>query len=399
MLNILLILILCRPFISSLGWPSLDTYYAYALIVCSLLLIKTRKSPSATPLSDFRSGICYILSYTTKKDKPPSFPGQGYLLLFFLAIIISAFSSLEPSTSLKALPKFLAYFFIFYAVYYTNNAEKKRIILTLILTAACVSLYAIYWFYLGSLDLLSYMQEEKIIYPFAQELLGRRRAFIPYVLPSLLAGFLILMLPISVGYLIKNPRYLLLVLPIAFALLLTKSIGAFLSFSLSLLLFVVLSRRFNFLYHKKNFLLALALLLALTSILILRSYKTAYFLTPAFSIQNRLLYWQNTLSIIAKHPFRGMGLGNLPFIQAQFAHNSYLQIWAEAGLLGIISFLGFLYKSLKTIQSERLATDKLYAGLAIAQFSFLIHNLIDFSFFLPEVCLFWCIILALFLST
>jgi len=96
--------------------------------------------------------------------------------------------------------------------------------------------------------------------------------------------------------------------------------------------------------------------LALASILILRSYKTEYFTSPVFSIHKRIIYWQQTLSVILKHPFRGVGLGNLPFIQSQFAHNSYLQIWAEIGLLGIVGF------------------------------------------FLPEVCIFWWIIAALFLS-
>lgn len=382
MLNALLILIFIRPFISSLDYPSIETYYAFSLIALSLIIIKSKK----------------------QFDK--SFSGQGYFLLFFLAIIISAFFSFQPYKSLQELSKFLSYFFIFYVAYYADNIEKKRIILTLILSATCVSLYAIYWFYPASSNLLEYMKEQKILYPFAQELLGRRRAFMPYVLPSMLAGYLIMMLPISIGYLIKenkgyfynfslkNALLTFSALLIAFALILTKSVGAFLSILLALLIFIMLSRLFN----KRIFLLLLVLLLALTSIFILRSYKMEYFVTPAFSIQNRFIYWQKAVSVILEHPFRGIGLGNLPFIHSQFAHNSYLQIWAEVGLLGIVSFLGFLYKSFKTIQPKRLVTDKLYAGLLIASLSFLIHNLIDFSFFLPEVCIFWWIIIALFFS-
>ena len=250
------------------------------------------------------------------------------------------------------------------------------------------------------------MQGQKIIYPFAQELLSRHRAFMPYVSPSMLAGYLIMMLPLSVGYLFKdnkgyfklNLKNVLLTLPtllIAFALFLTKSVGAFLSISLSLLLFIVLSKRFN----RRNFLILLIFLLALASIFILRSYKTEYFTSPVFSIHKRIIYWQQTLSVILKHPFRGVGLGNLPFIQSQFAHNSYLQIWAECGLLGIVSFLGFLYKSLKAIQAKKLVADKLYGGLAIANLAFLIHSLVDFGFFLPEVSIFWWIIIGLFLSS
>ena len=378
MLNLLLALIFIRPFISSLGYPALDMCYSYFLIILSFALIKS------------------------KKEKAINFPGQGFLLLFFLIIIASAFLSFHPSKSLRELPKFLSYFFVFYATYYASQAEKKRIILTLVLAGSCVSLYAIYWSYIGSVSLLEYMQGQKIIYPFAQELLSRHRAFMPYVSPSMLAGYLIMMLPLSVGYLFKEnkgySRNVLLTLPtllIAFALFLTKSVGAFSSISLSFLLFIVLSKRFN----RGNFLILLIFLLALASIFILRSYKTEYFTSPVFSIHKRIIYWQQTLSVILRHPFRGVGLSNLPFIQSQFAHNSYLQIWAEIGLLGIVSFLGFLYKSLKAIWVKKLVTDKLYAGLLIAGLGFLIHNFIDFGFFLPEVCIFWWIIVALFLSS
>lgn len=383
MLIAFLALIFIRPFISSLGNPLFDTYYSYSLIILSLLLIKS------------------------KKDLGKGFPGHIFFLVFFLAIIISSIASLNPLKSLQELPKFLSYFFIFYVTYYAGDLEKKRIILTLILSAAFVSLYAIYWFYLGSANLLEYMQEQKIIYPFAQELLSRRRAFIPFVLPSMLAGYLIMMLPISVGYLfrenkdsllkfsLKNTLLSLPILLIAVALLLTKSVGAFLSIFLSLLIFIILSRVFN----KRVFLLLLILLLAFASIFIMRSYKTAYFTSPIFSFQSRFIYWQKALSVILEHPFRGTGLGNSPFIQSKYAHNSYLQIWAEFGILGVIGFLGFLYMSFKAIQSKRLIADKLYAGCIIAIFAFLIHNLVDFSFFLPEVYTFWWIIVALLLST
>jgi O-antigen ligase len=140
------------------------------------------------------------------------------------------------------------------------------------------------------------------------------------------------------------------------------------------------------------------LLLAIMAIFILRSLNTLYFTTLVFSIQNRFNYWQRALTLILKHPFRGIGLGNLPFIGSKFVHNSYLQIWVEVGLLGIASFLGFLYNFFKSIQIKRLAEDTLYAGCTIASFGFLIHNLIDFSFFLPEVSVTWWIIIALFLS-
>jgi len=382
MLNILLSLIFIRPFISSLSYPYLDTYYSLLLIGSSLLLIKS------------------------KKPHQLSFSGQGYFLLFFSAVIVSAFFSSYPFKSMQQLPKFISYFFIFLATYSTDNTKKGRIIFTMILSATFLSLYAIYWFYLGSLDLFEYIENQSISYPFVQEVLNRQRAFMPFALPNLLAGYLIMMLPLSVAYLLKKnqgqpfklkPKNALLSLPIlliVFALLLTKSIGAFLSIFLALLIFILISGRFN----KKAILLLSLFLLALVLILLLRSSQTALnWETPIFSIQRRLIYWRQAAADILRHPLRGIGLGNFPFIRSQFTHNSYLQIWVESGILGIIGFLGFLFKSLEPSRINELSKDKLYIGMAVANLSFLVHNLIDFSFFLPEVSLFWWIILALFL--
>ena len=298
------------------------------------------------------------------------------------------------------------YFFVFYVAYYANNLEKKKIILTLILSASCVSIYAIYWFYFGSLNLLEYMKAQDMTYPFAHEFLGRHRAFMPFILPSALAGYLIMILPLSLAYLfkekkvpvrkfsLKNVLLSLSILLIVAALLLTKSAGALLSIFLALLIFIIISKLIN----EKIVSLLLIFLLVFMSIFILRSFKTEHLASPVLSIQNRLIYWQRTMSVILKHPFRGVGLGNLPFVESKFVHNSYLQIWAEVGFLGIVSFLAFLYKSLKNIQSKRLTTDKLYAGIVVAHLGFLIHNFIDFSFLLPEVSIFWWIIVALLLS-
>jgi O-antigen ligase len=380
--NLFLLLIFIRPFISSLGYPHPDMYYSCFLILVSLALVKS------------------------KRALWKGFSGEGWLLLFFLAVIISAFSSFEPIKGCQNLPKYISYLAVFYAVYYAGKKEKKQILLTLILTASCVSLYAIYWLFIGSSNLLGYMREQNLAYPFARELLARKRAFMPYVLPSMLASYLIMMLPVSFAWLLTenkgnfarfNLRNTIFTCPILLifpVLLLTKSVGASLSMLISLLIFILLSRRFN----KRILLLILTLFSAFTAIIILRNYRTESFTTPLFSLQQRLVYWQNTLSVIREHPWRGTGLGNLPFIQSQFTHNSYLQIWAETGLLGIIGFLGFLYQGIKTIRAKRLITDKLFAGLIIANLCFLIHSLVDFSFFLPEVSLFWWIIAAQTLS-
>lgn len=66
----------------------------------------------------------------------------------------------------------------------------------------------------------------------------------------------------------------------------------------------------------------------------------------------RFAIWTDTLSLIQQHPLLGVGLGNLKihfpsvqkeslFLHTQYlkdAHNDYLQIWAELGLVGLTLF-------------------------------------------------------------
>ncbi len=74
----------------------------------------------------------------------------------------------------------------------------------------------------------------------------------------------------------------------------------------------------------------------------------------ATSDNERLLIWQKTPSIIAAHPFLGVGAGNFPAVSQQFgitgpdglpfehAHDIFLTIGAELGLLGLALFALFL---------------------------------------------------------
>ncbi len=102
------------------------------------------------------------------------------------------------------------------------------------------------------------------------------------------------------------------------------------------------------------------------------------------------------LCFIRQHPWVGYGLGIYPFFKSISPHNSLLQLWAETGLLGLVAFLLFLGATLK-ISWEKLGQDKrlVSIGLLIGHLAFLLHNTVDFTFFQPEVSLFWWAVAAL----
>ena len=69
-----------------------------------------------------------------------------------------------------------------------------------------------------------------------------------------------------------------------------------------------------------------------------------------YAVAERLAHWQAALNMIESHPWLGIGLGNYEIVYPQYrlinwpeplghAHNYYLNIFAEAGLIG---FLGYI---------------------------------------------------------
>jgi O-antigen ligase len=76
----------------------------------------------------------------------------------------------------------------------------------------------------------------------------------------------------------------------------------------------------------------------------------------------RVQIWKTTPQIIANHPLLGVGEGNFPAISAGYgllafdltpidhAHDIFLTVAAELGLIGLAVFVGFLYTLVRTIR-------------------------------------------------
>ena len=136
----------------------------------------------------------------------------------------------------------------------------------------------------------------------------------------------------------------------------------------------------------------------MVAVFIWRSAAQKEHLRPAFSIAMRLSYWQESLVLVRQYFFSGMGLGNFNLQNSRYAHNAYLQILAEMGILGLGAFIWLVFAALKNgFNRLKGAVDKeTGCCLAAASVVFLVHNLMDFTFFLPEVSLIFWLILGLF---
>ncbi|MFA5356379.1 MAG: O-antigen ligase family protein [Candidatus Omnitrophota bacterium] len=366
MLIFFLILIFLRPFISSLAFPYLNLFYSILFLFFIILWIACGKA-------------------SLNKAGRLKYP----LILFSAALILSLSFSVDKSASFRELYKYVSGLLLLIAAANMTREDGIRVIRAIVFSGLIISILAIYQFLFGFQNVMDYVAQHGISDPFILDYINRGRVFLPFVSPNILAGYLIMVIPLAAAD-NKEPW---LTIPLCAALLLTRSIGALISICLALTIYFLILGRLK----KKNAILLILILIIIASLFMIRSASGKQHLQPAFSTLMRLNYWEDTLKIIARYPLAGIGIGNFTIINSRYAHNSYLQIWSEMGVLGIISFLWLAIAALKPMAGNNTGPrgDKIISGLFIANTAFLLHNLLDFSFYLPEVSLIWWINLGL----
>jgi hypothetical protein len=127
------------------------------------------------------------------------------------------------------------------------------------------------------------------------------------------------------------------------------------------------------------------------------------------SNKGRIEIWRQTIFSIARHPILGIGIGNYPLALDQnisaakrgsSAHNLYLDIATETGILGLLAFLAILYFILKkSWMIFRKSPDNLSKFYAICFGVFLIwilgYSFFDVTLFNDKVLMFFMVELGL----
>jgi O-antigen ligase len=328
-------------------------------------------------------------------NKRISFKKTGILLYLFLALAgISLFVSTDLGNSIFRLIKLLEFVLLY--IYVSKNAHIfKNLYNVLIASAVFQAILAIVQFYKQSslglkfIEAGQYLPGAPGVATFISGNEKIMRAYGSFPHPNVLAVFLLL--AIFCFYTIwikgaKNPwllvtSYGLLV----FGLFLTFSRGAILVFLFISFIFL-LTRFFQLrqLYHTEERLLAGKKLMILASFFVFFSLISGLIVLPYFktrftkisleeeAIDLRFFYNKMAISMIKDKPLLGIGIGNFvnfshnyqAFLRAaaklaasggftggkipdwvyQPAHNLYLLIASEIGILGALIFLIFLFK-------------------------------------------------------
>ena len=315
MLVILLILIFIRPFIASLAFPYLNIGYSAVLLV-------------------------FLLAWTTFKEISLAGiqPLKRPLVLFCLALIISVIFSTFKLNSYIELYRYISALLLFLIITSLNHENRTRVARILVFAGLTIALFGVYQRFFGFNNVLRYLTKQNLPSSFALDYISRKRIFFPFVTPNALGGYLAMILPLALIFKDRN----WFIIPLSFALLFTQSIGALLSLFFAVLIYFAFQGK----WKKREIIFLIGLILIIACVFIARLSIQKEHAKPLMSTLMRLNYWKESLLVIRKFPLTGVGLGNFFISSSLFAHNSFLQIWAEMGILGIIAFLWLVGKIL-----------------------------------------------------
>ena len=336
----------------------------------------------------------------------PSLALPLFLLLLAMSYSLAVTTSLAQS--LKEIAKWLEVMVIY--LFLANNLDKRSsqiLVISLLTAASLEALLGLYQFFRG-------------VGPEGFLLMGRfMRAFGTFQQPNPFAGYLGLSLPLAIGVLASNWKGLWqggqarAVLDRALpwiALTSAALMGAALIASWSRggwLGFAAAGGVMVFYLSRRALMLALGVTAALSLILLAggldyvppsivqRVTDTIPYLSGVdiqsvevddanWSLLERMAHWQAAWAMFGDHPWLGVGIGNYATLYPHYAlsrwqdplghaHNYYLNIAAEAGLVGLSAYLLFWIACSQQVLAGLRRARGIWRGLVLAALGVFVH--------------------------
>ncbi len=334
--------------------------------------------------------------------------GNSGVTTDLLAAPVSGSLSINSYATMLAVVK-LCLFLIFFAACFTFFDTPKRLknaVFVLIVFGAFMSFIGILQ-KLSNPDLILWFRQVDYAQPFAT-----------YVNQHHFAAFLEMTIALTLGLLFAgstrpDKRVLLIIAVVLMGLgiVFTTSRGAMMSLVAILGLLTLLSfwsgRKSKSRRSKNPFLSRVWILVGANAALVIFLLVSAAFLGgsdlilrgtglngPKDFSNGRFEFWMTTLEIVKDNPLIGTGLDTFEFaytrydewngeIRINHAHNEYLNMLSEAGIVGfllVISFIVLLFKEgIKTIRTTHHPYRRgIAAGALAGCFGILVHSFFDF---------------------
>lgn len=368
------------------------------VIICFILWLIKRGVIVTSPKRSARTPKERLSGFLKDIKPEPTFLNKP-IAYFLFACILSVTSSAFFAQSLhNFLTKTLEWFIVYFLVVEVFK-DKKHIYIALAVftfTAFSTVLDSLVQFYMTYKDIFY----GRVIDPGSRATAGFRT-------PNGLGGYLTGIIPVLAAWIFWGKQkafyrlaVLLIFLLMIWSLMITFSRGAWMGvfFGGMFLLFLGLfpKKRLK-LYFSLGIIFA-AIALGISVFLILANGSDQELFARYYTIQWRLSIWSISMEMIKDKFLFGHGIntfmrvfqayrGNF-FMGPTYAHNCYIQLAAETGVVGLLCFLWIIvtafHQSLGKIelnfaQNRNLAA--LAVGLLSGIFAFLVHSFFDTNFY------------------
>ena len=347
-----------------------------------------------------------VIAFACERERVLSYsPTNKYILIYSFVYIMATFTSVYVAGSLYS--GMLTSFFVLFAIIIQNAVRTRRQLDMLIYSAVAagvlVSAYGVFQYVFGAVGAAAWLDSEM----FSE--IGVR-VFSTLGNPNVLAKYLLLIIPFAFACVLtvkgKLTRlgFICALGAMLLCMLLTFSRGGWLGLIAAIAVFLVLlDRRF--------------ILLGLVGIIVLYFALPDVILDRFFSIGDigdtstsyRLSIWLATIAMLRDFWFTGIGPGTAAFnrvyplysfntVVSPHSHNLYLQVMCDAGIVGISVFLIVLFSFFRNLFSsmsrESDRTSKIFQIAAISSiFGFLVQGMTDYSFYNYRVTfMFWAML-------
>lgn len=295
-----------------------------------------------------------------------------FIFIFLIVCFLSIFFGVNPIHSQEVFfQRILPYFILFFiAVNLSKDKKNTRILIFSLLVGAFIVSIG------GIVDIF---KAKKFI-----------RLFSSYGINCLDAAYFLYTLPLFVGFSLFHPSKRIKILSIFLSIpsfvcfFFHYSRGAWLGFLFAFLVvfFIVKKRRFII------FSLLFIAIIAFFSPLRKRLFSSSTLHPSTWG--DRVVMWKAALGIFKKYPALGAGIGNYELLMYKVvnpeeykegkvhlhAHSTYLEVLAETGVLGFLSFLSIFVIFFKNkFKKLREKTDPVNLSLSVAVLAVLIADL------------------------
>jgi len=362
--------------------------------------------PWASNIFAFGAILLFLLSISMQS---PDWKTLTPVMPFLAALYLSSFWTINlNNTLIRSFYVTTLAFFSFAVANGITGGRRRKVLTALFWTASVVSIYGIYQYFIGFPRTEDFLREygassglTSAQIADAASKLKYRRAFSTMFSPNIMACYIAMVIPVGLDLFLGSRKgrvlrvlYGVLIGVMVFALFLTKSAGGVVAFTSGILIYAFVKKRSRFSgRHAAAGLLVIVVLSFFGAWLYINRSDKALGVSNSFS--KRMDYWHSSIDISGRSPLLGNGAGSFEILYSQYksegsdevryAHNLFLQVLAETGIVGsaFLTLFFFLFLQ-KCLSGLRRAENEFTPGIVSGGAAFLVHNMIDFSFFIPE---------------